>query len=167
MWLFRSIEGLFRPLYVCICAPSPQLCFLQIFSNLTSNIPLLTCETSPQYAFFKEKYDTTQKTPEVRHIMVRIRWRGFCRGFGFERWLLAFVAFITVIALLHSSTSTISPPRQGKVPQEMVERVHVMIVMCHKHNDGSTKEEVTIFSLGLYDGHGEFEIYEIIFQTTR
>ena len=61
MWLFRSIEGLFRPLYVCICAPSPQLCFLQIFSNLTSNIPLLTCETSPQYAIFKEKYDTTRE----------------------------------------------------------------------------------------------------------
>ena len=94
--------------------------------------------------------------------MVRIQWRGFCRGFGFERWLLAFVAFTTVMALLYRSTSTVSPPRQGKVPQEMVERVHVMIVMCHKNNDGSTKEEVTIFSLGLYDGHGEFEIYQII-----
>ena len=99
--------------------------------------------------------------------MARIRWRGFCRDFGCERWVLAFVAFITVIALINSSTSPVSPRRQGKASPGVVERVHVMIVMCHKNNDGSTKEEVTIFSLGLYDGHGEFEIYEIIFQTTR
>ena len=95
--------------------------------------------------FFKEKYDSTRKTPEVRQIMVRIRWRGFCRGFAFEKWLFAFVAFITVVALLNTSISPVSPPRQGKASQEMVERVHVMLVMCNKHNDGSAKEEVTIF----------------------
>ena len=78
--------------------------------------------------------------------MARIRWRGFCRDFGCERWVLAFVAFITVIALINSSTSPVSPRRQGKASPGVVERVHVMIVMCHNHNDGSTKEEVTIFS---------------------
>ena len=86
---------------------------------------------------------------------MRIHWRGYCRAYyGFERWLLALVvSLITVIALLNASN--LSPSHEEplhNLAQEMglVERIHVMIVMCHKHNDGSTKEEVTInFSLGL------------------
>ena len=67
---------------------------------------------------------------------------------------MALVSLITVIALLKASN--LSPAHEEashNLAQEMgmVERIHVMIVMCHKHNDGSTKEEVTIpFSLVLY-----------------
>ena len=70
------------------------------------------------------------------------------------------VSLITVIALLKASN--LSPAYEEAshdLAQEMgmVERIHVMIVMCHKHNDGSTKEEVTIpFSLGLYLGSSEY-----------
>ena len=64
------------------------------------------------------------------------------------------VAFITVIALLtQKSVSSYGEldSQQGHA-QEMIERIHVMIVMCHKENDGSTKEEVTIVvSFLLYD----------------
>ena len=85
--------------------------------------------------------------PEVRHMM-RIRWRGYCKAYhGCGRWLMALVSLITVIALLKASN--LSPAHEEashNLAQEMgmVERIHVMIVMCHKHNDGSTKEEVTI-----------------------
>ena len=67
---------------------------------------------------------------------------------------MALVSLLTVIALLKASN--LSPAHEEalhNLAQEMgmVERIHVMIVMCHKHNDGSTKEEVTIpFSLVLY-----------------
>ena len=81
--------------------------------------------------------------------MVRLRWRGCCRSFGFSRWLLALVALTTLILLLVSAV--FQPPQevaeaQG-LAQEMslLERIHVMIVMCHKHNDGSPTEEVIIF----------------------
>jgi len=57
---------------------------------------------------------------------------------------MALVSLITVIALLKASN--LSPAHEEashNLAQEMglVERIHVMIVMCHKHNDGSTKEE--------------------------
>ena len=67
----------------------------------------------------------------------------------FSRWLLALVALTTLILLLVSAV--FQPPQevaeaQG-LAQEMslLERIHVMIVMCHKHNDGSPTEEVIIF----------------------
>ena len=70
------------------------------------------------------------------------------------------VSLITVIALLKASNLTPAHEEASHdLAQEMglVERIHVMIVMCHKHNDGSTKEEVTIpFSLGLYLGSSEY-----------
>ena len=73
---------------------------------------------------------------------------------------MALVSLITVIALLKASNlSHAYEETSHNLAQEMgmVERIHVMIVMCHKHNDGSTKEEVTIpFSLGLYLGSSEY-----------
>ena len=57
------------------------------------------------------------------------------------------VTFITVISLLTSTpvSSYGELASQQGVAQEMIERIHVMIVMCNKDDDGSNKEEVTIF----------------------
>ena len=68
-----------------ICAPSPQLCTLQIFWNLTCGILLLTCETSPQYVFFKEKYNTKHYGEDTVAWLLQGFWL-WEMGFGLRRF---------------------------------------------------------------------------------
>ena len=92
-------------------------------------------------------------------IMARIRWRGFCKDYDLRRWISASIILIIFVALCALSPPSPSPQSEALTGDDKnaAERIHVMIVMCHKHNDGSTKEEVTIpFSLPLYSGSSEY-----------
>ena len=71
-------------------------------------------------------------------MMVRIRWRGWS-GMRF----LAVVAAIMLVIVLLFSTSPHTEDSHGHAREvDMVERIHVMIVMCNRNKDGTNKEEV-------------------------
>ena len=56
------------------------------------------------------------------------------------RFLAVVVAIMLVIVLLFSTSPHTEDSHGGEV--DMVERIHVMIVMCNRNKDGTNKEEV-------------------------
>ena len=56
------------------------------------------------------------------------------------RFLAVVAAIMLVIVLLFSTFSSPHTEHAGEV--DMVERIHVMIVMCNRNKDGTNKEEV-------------------------
>ena len=72
--------------------------------------------------------------------MVRIRWRWWSG----MRFLAVVAAIMLVVVLLFSTfSSPHTEDSHGHAREvDMVERIHVMIVMCNRNKDGTNKEEV-------------------------
>ena len=84
-------------------------------------------------------------------IMARIRWRGFCKDYDLRRWISALVVLIIFVALC--ALSSPSPTSQSEVLTgddiNAAERIHVMIVMCNKHDNRKAKGEVMVLCVSL------------------
>ena len=84
-------------------------------------------------------------------IMARIRWRGFCKDYDLRRWISALIILIIFVALCALSPS--SPPSQSEALTgddiNAAERIHVIIVMCNKHDNRKAKGEVMVLCVSL------------------